>query len=81
MTLEALTTNDGEQVYVDRRRAERGADGPFHVVFADVDGATRWGFHCGNCGTTDTAMDTMGRIQCNDCGNIRKPDEWDAAHE
>jgi len=26
-------------------------------------------------------MDTMGRIQCTDCGNIKKPDEWDAAHE
>jgi len=26
-------------------------------------------------------MDTMGRIQCTECGNLRKPDEWDAAHE
>ncbi|WP_245626069.1 DUF5816 domain-containing protein, partial [Haloparvum sedimenti] len=39
------------------------------------------GFYCGNCGSLDTAMDTMGRIECNECGNIRKPEEWDAAHE
>jgi hypothetical protein len=26
-------------------------------------------------------MDAMGRVQCNDCGNRTKPDQWDAAHE
>jgi len=50
-------------------------------VFADADGSSRWGYRCGNCGSFDTAMDTMGRIQCTECGNLRKPDEWDAAHE
>jgi len=81
MNLEATTTPSGERVYTDRSRAERGADGPFYVVFADEAGESRWGFRCGNCGSLDTAMDTMGRIQCTECGNLRKPDEWDAAHE
>ncbi|MFB6211740.1 MAG: DUF5816 domain-containing protein, partial [Halobacteriales archaeon] len=36
---------------------------------------------CGNCETLNNAMDTMGRIVCNECGNTRKPEEWDAAHE
>jgi hypothetical protein len=81
MELDASTTADGERVYIDRTRAERGAEGPFYLVYADADAADRWGFACGSCGSLDTAMDTMGRIQCTDCGNLRKPDEWDAAHE
>ena len=80
MELEAATT-DGERVFVDRTDVERGADGPFYVVFSEESGHDRWGFLCGNCDSFDTAMDTMGRIECNDCGNLRKPDDWDAAHE
>ena len=81
MELEARTTSDDEQVYVDRTMGDRGAEGPFYVVFADERGRDRWGYFCGNCESLDTAMDTMGRIQCNVCGNTRKPEEWDAAHE
>ena len=79
--LEAVATPAGETVYVDRQRAERGAKGPFFVAYAAPDAAERWGFVCGNCGAADNAMDTMGRIECNGCGNVRKPEEWDAAHE
>ena len=81
MALEAVRTADGEDVYVDRREAERGAKGPFYVVYAEEDRETRWGYFCGHCQTVDNAMDSMGRIECNVCGNVRKPDEWDAAHE
>ncbi|MFB6090442.1 MAG: DUF5816 domain-containing protein [Halobellus sp.] len=79
--LDPVTAPGGETVYVDRGAAERGAKGPFFVAYASVEGAERWGFFCAHCESADTAMDTMGRIECNDCGNIRKPDEWDAAHE
>ncbi|WP_418281507.1 DUF5816 domain-containing protein [Halorubrum sp. DTA98] len=81
MKLEATSTPGGEQVYIDRTRTERGAEGSFYVVFSEESARDRWGFYCGNCDSFDTAMDTMGRIECNDCGNLRKPDEWDAAHE
>lgn len=81
MTLQQATTPDGETVYVDRRDGDRGAKGPFFVVYVSEDRDQRWGFYCGNCDSLDTAMDTMGRIECNECGNIRKPEEWDAAHE
>ena len=80
MNLEASTTN-GESVWVDLAAQERGDEGPFFVVYAEESGAERWGFQCGNCDSFDTAMDTMGRIECNECGNLRKPEEWDAAHE
>ena len=81
MTLDASTTEDDERVYVDRRRAERGPTGPFHVACADDAGRERWGLACGHRGSLDTAMDTMDRIQSTECDNRRKPDEWDAAHE
>jgi Family of unknown function (DUF5816) len=71
----------GETLYVARDEAERGSDGPFYVVYRTTNRHDRWGYLCGNCGSPNTAMDTMGRIVCNDCPNQRKPTEWDAAHE
>ncbi|WP_225334046.1 DUF5816 domain-containing protein [Halomicrobium urmianum] len=72
---------DGRELYVDRERRERGSKGPFFVVYSDPERDARWGYFCGNCETFNNAMDAMGRIQCNECSNVRKPDEWDAAHE
>jgi ribosomal protein S27AE len=79
--MDTATTETGERVYVDRTAAERGSKGPFYVVYDSATAESRYGFRCGNCESLATAMDTMGRIQCTACGNIRKPDEWDAAHE
>jgi len=81
MNLETHTTAAGETLYVDRTDAERGSKGPFFVVYAGENAEIRWGYLCDNCETVDNAMDTMGRIECNACGNVRKPEEWDAAHE
>jgi len=81
MDLTTATTHDGETVYIDTAAGERGSVAPFHPVYATADGANRWGYYCGHCEGFDNAMDTMGRIVCNDCENVRKPDEWDAAHE
>lgn len=81
MSLEPETTGAGETVYVDRAEAERGSKAPFYIVYLSDERERRWGYVCANCGSLDTAMDTMGRIQCTDCDNVRKPEEWDAAHE
>jgi hypothetical protein len=70
-----------ETLFVATRETERGSKGPFYVVYTGAQRETRWGFYCSNCETLDTAVDTMGRIQCNRCSNLRKADEWDAAHE
>ncbi len=81
MELESTTAPTGTTVYVDRTTADRGSKAPFFHVYETDAAEDRWGYFCGNCETFDNAMDTMGRIECNACGNIRKPDEWDAAHE
>ena len=79
--MDATTTADGETVYVSRDDGERGSKGPFFVVYGSESSEDRYGYLCGNCERIDNAMDPMGRIECNACGNIRKPTEWDAAHE
>lgn len=79
--MDERTSADGETVYVDQRETRHGSEAAFYVVYADRDGERRWGFQCGNCGALDPSMDTMGRIVCDECGNTRKPEEWDAAHE
>ena len=77
---EAIETSDGRTVYVDHDNHERGSVAPFHVVFSDEDSETRYGYFCSNCNTLANAMDSMGRIECDTCGNVRKPVRWDAAY-
>lgn len=79
--MERTTGPNGQQLYVNHREGRRGSKGPFYVVYTDERAETRWGFFCENCETTDTAVDAMGRIQCNECHNVTKAEEWDAAHE
>lgn len=78
---EAIDVAEGRTVYVDRGAGERGSKGAFFHVYETEAEENRWGYFCGNCQELDNAMDTMGRIECNVCGNVKKPDEWDAAHE
>ena len=81
MDLEAMTVDAEGTLYVDREDGERGSEGPFYAVYSTESASDRWGYFCSACETVDNAMDTMGRIVCNQCPNVRKPDEWDAAHE
>lgn len=80
MNLELVSTGAGE-LFVDRAAGDRGSKGAFFHAYDDADGESRWGFLCANCEAADNAVDTMGRIECNECGNVRKPDGWDDAHE
>lgn len=68
-------------LYVAYDEAEKGQKGPFLVAYGSPARGDRWGYYCTNCETFDNAMDSMGRVQCNQCSNYKKPDEWDAAHE
>jgi hypothetical protein len=80
MNLEQVRTEAGD-LFVDHAAGDRGSKGPFFHLYDSSDAESRWGYLCGNCDSVDNAMDTMGRIECNQCGNIRKPDGWDDAHE
>lgn len=71
---------EGRTLYVNWAESERGSDAPFYAAYAEEDGDDLWGWFCSNCGSFDTAMDSMERLKCNDCGNQKKPVRWDAAY-
>jgi ribosomal protein S18 acetylase RimI-like enzyme len=74
------TATDGEQIYVDFAESSRGSTGPFHPSYLEQDRTQLYGWYCSHCDTTDNAMDSMGHIKCNQCGNLRKATRWDAAY-
>ena len=78
--MESVTTEEGRNLYVDRRDGQPASKGPFYAVYTTESGDNRWGYFCGNCESLDTAMDAMGRIECNRCGNRRKATRWDASY-
>jgi len=78
--VESITGPDNEELFVSYSDADRGAKGPFYTVFTTEELQDRYGFFCGNCQSIDAAMDAMGRIECNNCGNKRKATRWDASY-
>lgn len=77
--LEALEVDD-QTVYIDHDNTEKGSIAPFRVVYEEEEGEDIYGYWCSKCGELANAMDAMGRIQCDECGNSRKPTRWDAAY-
>lgn len=67
------TTADGTTVYLSEDDSETGTDAPFYVTYTDEDREEQYGYYCGNCGSTETAMGDMEQIECQDCGNVHEP--------
>jgi len=75
-----LVEDEGREVYVDHSDVDRGSLAVFYRVYGDQDASELYGYQCGNCESLANAMDAMGRIECSECGNTRKPTRWDAAY-
>ncbi|MFC4551699.1 MULTISPECIES: GNAT family N-acetyltransferase [Halorussus] len=71
---------EGETLYVNWAESERGSKAPFFASYTDDAGDDLYGWFCANCESFDTAMDSMERLKCNDCGNQKKPVRWDASY-
>ncbi|QSW98077.1 GNAT family N-acetyltransferase [Haloterrigena alkaliphila] len=71
---------DGETVFVNYGEASRGAKAPFYGAYETADGEELYAWYCGYCDSLENSMDTMGRIECNVCGNRRKATRWDASY-
>lgn len=78
--VEPVTGPEGQEIHVNYSEGERGAKSPFYATYTDEKLTDRYGWFCGNCESLQTAMDSMGRIICNDCGNKRKATRWDASY-
>jgi ribosomal protein S18 acetylase RimI-like enzyme len=68
----SVSTDDREKVYVGTDPF-RGTEGEFVQTYVDPDRTEPHGYHCLNCESSDVTMDSMERIQCEECGNERKP--------
>ncbi|MFC7080826.1 GNAT family N-acetyltransferase [Halorussus caseinilyticus] len=71
---------DGRTLYVNWAENERGSKAPFFAAYSDEDAEDLYGWFCSNCESFDTAMDSMERLECNQCGNTKKPVRWDASY-
>ena len=74
------TTDEGRELYVGTDDPIPGSDAPFLRTFDDDAREQHYGYFCTNCGSTETAMDELERLECADCGNVHRADEWDAAY-
>lgn len=75
-----VVVDGNREVYADQTDPDGGSLGPFYRTYTDSERENRYGYQCGHCGSLATAMDSMERIECSDCGNTRKPVRWDAAY-
>jgi len=71
---------DGRTVFVFRNQGDRGSTARFHPAYLDTEGEELYAWFCAGCGSFDNAMDSMGRIECNVCNNVRRPTRWDASY-
>ncbi|RBI62169.1 GNAT family N-acetyltransferase [halophilic archaeon] len=77
------TTEDGDRVYVAREETESGTEASFFVAYSEEAYEERYGYYCGNCGSLDTVVDDVGRIECGECGNVhatRSSEEYDDSY-
>ncbi|MFC3478791.1 GNAT family N-acetyltransferase [Halobacterium litoreum] len=77
--IEPRETAEGT-LYVAFDERERGSKAPFYSAYRTEDRNDRFGFYCANCESVDTSMDSMGRVECANCGNKRRATRWDSAY-
>ena len=73
------TEDEGREVFVGDDPIP-GNEAPFFRTYTDEAREEHYGYYCGNCGSTQTPMGEMERIECSNCGNVHRADEWDAAY-
>ncbi|AQL41577.1 hypothetical protein BV210_02090 [Halorientalis sp. IM1011] len=76
-----VTTDDGEEKYLDRDDPQTGREALFFPAYSDSQFDDRYGFYCGNCGSLDVQVDEMERSECTNCGNVHAAkDDHDASY-
>jgi len=78
--LEPIEGDDGRQLYVDYTGGETGVLAPLYPTYLDGEREEQYGWLCRNCGSTETTMDSAGRIQCGNCENARSATRWDGSY-
>jgi GNAT superfamily N-acetyltransferase/ribosomal protein S27AE len=55
-----------------------GTEAPFFEVH-DADDES-WGYFCSQCGSTEVVADGLDRLECDECGNEHRAEQWDGAY-
>lgn len=71
---------DGERRYIDPDESIPGDEAPFRNVYQEEQREERHGFYCTNCGSFADVVDGLGKIVCDTCGNVHRPDDWDSGY-
>ncbi|WP_459190727.1 GNAT family N-acetyltransferase [Halosimplex sp. J119] len=77
--VEAIDSDEGE-LFVNFSEGDSGSEAPFYAVYRTRDLEEEYGWYCSNCESIATSMDSMGRIECSECGNRRKATRWDGSY-
>lgn len=77
---ETWTAPEGEEFFFHPSETETGSDGAFYAIYPTSERRQQHGWVCANCDTAETVMGPMAAIECTQCGNERKPRQWDAAY-
>lgn len=73
-------TVDGDELIVNRDELIPGTEAPFFPIYLDESYEERYGFFCSECGSTDISAGSLDRLECGNCGNLHRPDEYDDAY-
>jgi ribosomal protein S18 acetylase RimI-like enzyme len=72
--------DDGQTLYVAREDEMGGDKGPFFPLFTDMEEENPYAFWCSHSETVVAAGDDLGRLECSECGNVHRADDWDAGY-
>ncbi len=72
----ARVTVDGSELRIVRNEVP-GRDAPFFPLRS---GEERIGYFCSSCGSTNIAGGSLERLECENCGNRHRADQWDDAY-
>ncbi len=72
--------DEGETLYVARDEEMGGEKGPFYPLFSDREEENPYAFWCSHSETVVAAGDDLGRLECSECGNVHRADDWDAGY-
>ena len=72
--------DEGETKYVNEDHEIPGDKGPFFELYSDEAQEDLYAYWCSHSENVVAAGDDLGRLECSECGNVHRADEWDGGY-